>query len=75
MPNEKVPKDNIDIRIDKDDFDGRSDGSASSRQTIDSSKSKVKFKNAVYQVKYQWKTKHFHSTMILFFYYKFLCSF
>lgn len=54
MPNETVPKDNIDIRIDKEDIDGRSDGSASSRQTnttIDSSKSKVKFKYAVYQVK------------------------
>lgn len=54
MPNETVPKDNIDIRIDKEDFDGRSDGSASSRQTnvtVDSSKSKVKFSNAVYQVK------------------------
>lgn len=46
MPNLMLPENNVDIRTDKEDVDGKSDESTSSKQitvTIDSTKSKVKF--------------------------------
>lgn len=44
MANETVPPNIVDIRADKDDFDGKSDESASSKQTtVTITKSKVIF--------------------------------